>query len=102
MEEFNFNFNKDFPSVKRIEKRIFDLELAITYTKHTVRLKQNKKKLIQLHRELDNTILQCNKFNLFNYMQVIIDKEIEKGLQEQFNKFTSISNVLNANKFYIN
>lgn len=86
----NLDIEKDFPSANEIRKRIANTELAIKYTKHTVRLKQNKKKLNNLHNELNRTILNHNKFNIFNYMEEIINKELEERLTEQFNKFTTV------------
>lgn len=79
-----FTFNTDSPSINRIEDSIRRTELAIKYTKHTVRLHQNKKKLIKLEHELKRSIFQRNKFDLFNAMCKEIDKSLKWDFNERF------------------
>jgi hypothetical protein len=90
----DLEIEKYFPAANEIRKRISNTELAIKYTKHTVRLKQNKKKLNNLHNELNRTIFNHNKFNLFNYMDELISKELEKRIPEQFNEFTTVNDII--------
>ncbi|MEX3625120.1 hypothetical protein [Viridibacillus arvi] len=80
-----FEFKTDYPSINRIEDKIRYIELVIKYTRHTVRLHQNKKNLIKLEKELRREIFNSNKLDLFNVISEEIDKSLEKELNEQFN-----------------
>jgi len=79
-----FKFNKDFPSADRIREQIANLEMAIRLTKKTVRLHQNKKKLVSLNEKLQRTIFQHNKFDLFDLIEKKLNEELSRSIKEQF------------------
>lgn len=79
-----FEFKTDSRSINRIEDRIRQLELAIKYTRHTVKLNQNKRNLKVLEQELKMSIYHHNKFDLFEVISREIDKRIKKEFDEMW------------------
>lgn len=85
-----FEFKTDSPSINHIENRIRFTEQVISYTRHTVRLHQNKKKLLNLERKLKITIFNHNKCDLFNVISDKLDEELEDSIGKQFQNLISI------------
>ncbi|MEH7209976.1 hypothetical protein V7094_27820 [Priestia megaterium] len=88
-----FKLNKDFPSADRIRERIANLEMAIRLTKKTVRLHQNKKKLIALNEKLQYTIFQHNKFDLFDHIEQKLNEELDRAIKDQFENLEEWSGI---------
>ncbi|MFS0905658.1 hypothetical protein AB3N02_21680 [Priestia aryabhattai] len=68
---------EDFPTALEIKKEIANTKLAIKHTKKTVRLHQNKKKLVGLEKKLQIKIYQHNKFKIFDFICEKLDGELE-------------------------
>lgn len=75
---------RDSLTIRKIERRISQLETAISYTKKSTRVNQNNKMLVKLNKELNNAVYQHNKFDLFKVLEKQLDEELTKQLEKQF------------------
>lgn len=83
-----FEPKTDFPSANELKARIAELKLAMGYTKKSVRVIQNKKKLVELEEELQRKMYQHNKFDMFNYLY---NQTIEAYNKEGFQWLNELS-----------
>ncbi|KMP65182.1 hypothetical protein TU57_10570 [Bacillus cereus] len=88
-----FKFNTDSPAINRAEKRVRKKELAIKYTRKTVRVYQNKKSLALLVEKLKNCIYQHNKFDLFKVVEREIDERLSQSIKSQFDKLEEVKKI---------
>jgi len=84
---------RDSFAIRKIEKRIADVELANRYVKKTTRLHQNIKNIALLHKKLNNAVYQHNKFGLFQVVEKELTKLYTEQLNKQFDSFTHIKDV---------
>lgn len=85
-----FKFNTDSPAINRAEDMLRKKELAIKYTRKTVRVHQNKKSLALLVDKLKNCIYQHNKFDLFKVVEREMDEQLSQSIKSQFDNFAEV------------
>ncbi len=85
-----FKFKTESPAINRAENMVRKKELAIRYTRKTVRIHQNKKSLALLVDKLKNCIYQHNKLDLFKVAEREMDEQLSQSIKSQFDNLAEV------------
>lgn len=88
-----FEMKRDSPAIRRIEKRIAEVELANRYVKKTTRLNHNMKKIVTLNKDLNRALYHHNKYDIFDLFEKIYTKIYTEELDKRFTNLAHIKDL---------